>query len=92
MGILYKILFNYISAILLIVFGIKKLRDTLKNTTRNMNNVPINFIALAVFQGDKIGIPKVVKVKAIRFTYENDVWKCRAIDGVTDTNLKGKST
>ena len=67
-----------------------KMYQTEINKSNNGENpildVDINFIGLAVFQGDEFTIGSVKNVNAIQFTYDNDFYKCRPMQGVIDAN------
>jgi len=52
-------------------------------------NVDLNFVALAVYQGNEFSLSGLVNV--IQFTYENDMYGVNDMTGVPDANSEEKS-
>ena len=62
-----------------------------KSTSKTKLNVAINFVALAVFQGEYLSddlesTDKYSKFNFVQFTYSNDLYQCRTTDCQWDAN------
>ena len=64
------------------IFAYQRAYNARESNTKKLD-IKVNFIALAVFQGDYLAkyLPKESDFKMIQWTYGNDMYQCRPIEG-----------